>query len=94
MTKKEILDTMQKCLDEMRQAETEQEGWVCKHCGKSTFETDYEHLFSPQEHIGCALKAENEVKAENETRKQKDDLEFGEVAELKVPEIKHPKWLI
>jgi len=91
MTKKQILDTMQKCLDEMRQqseSEQNQEGWVCKHCGKSTFETDYEHLFSPQEHIGCALKAENEVKA------QKDDLEFGEVAELKVPEIKHPKWLI
>ena len=83
MTKKQIFDTMQKCLDEMRQAETEQEGWVCKHCGKSTFESDYEHLFSPQEHIGCALEKE-----------KKDNLEFGEVAELKVPEIKHPDWLV
>ena len=25
---------------------------------------------------------------------QKDDLEFGEVAKLKVPEIKHPEWLV
>jgi len=83
MTKKQILDTMQKCLDEMRQAETEQEGWVCKHCGKSTFETDYDYLVDANEHLGCALKKEKE-----------NDLEFGEVAELKVPEIKHPKWLI
>ena len=40
------------------EAEKEQEGWVCRYCGKSTFETDYEHLFSPQEHIGCALNEE------------------------------------
>ena len=83
MTKKEIFDTMQKCLDEMRQAETDQEGWVCKHCGKSTFETDYDYLANADEHLGCALKKEKE-----------NDLEFGEVAELKVPEIKHPKWLV
>ena len=86
MTKKQIFDTMQKCLDEMRQqseSEQNQEGWVCVHCGKSTFETDYENLFSPQEHIGCALKKE-----------KKNNLEFGEVAELKVPEIKHPEWLV
>ena len=86
MTKKEILDTMQKCLDEMRQqseSEQDREGWVCKHCGESTFEADCEHLFSPQEHIGCALKEE-----------KKNNLEFGEVAELPVPEIKHPDWLI
>ena len=25
---------------------------------------------------------------------QKDDLEFGEVAKLKVTEIKHPEWLV
>ena len=83
MTKKEIFDTMQKCLDEMRQTEAEQEGWVCVHCGKSTFEADYEHLFSPQEHIGCALKAEKEVDAQKEIRK--------------VPHesvIEHPEWLI
>jgi transcription initiation factor IIE alpha subunit len=86
MTKKQIFDTMQKCLDEMRQqseSEQNQEGWVCVHCGKSTFETDYENLFSPQEHIGCALEKE-----------KKNNLEFGEVAELKVPEIKHPEWLV
>ena len=83
MTKKEIFDTMQKCLDEMRQAETEQEGWVCKHCGKSTFEADYEHLFSPQEHIGCALEAEKEVDAQKEIRKVPYE-----------PVIEHPEWLV
>ena len=74
---------MQKCLDEMRQTEAEQEGWVCVHCGKSTFEADYEHLFSPQEHIGCALKAEKEVGAQKEIRKVPYE-----------PVIEHPEWLI
>ena len=83
MTKKEIFDTMQKCLDEMRQTEVEQEGWVCVHCGKSTFEADYEHLFSPQEHIGCALEAEKEVDAQKEIRKVPYE-----------PVIEHPEWLV
>ena len=87
MTKKEIFDTMQKCLDEMRQTEAEQEGWVCVHCGKSTFETDYDYLADVDEHLGCALEKEQQARKET-------DLEFGEVAKLKVPEIKHPEWLI
>jgi len=68
------------------------EGWVCKHCGKSTFETDYDYLADVDEHLGCAL--EKEQQAQKEIRKQESDLEFGEVAKLKVPEIKHPEWLI
>ena len=58
MTKKQIFDTMQKCLDEMRQqseSEQNQEGWVCVHCGKSTFETEYDYLADIDEHLGCAL---------------------------------------
>ena len=68
------------------------EGWVCKHCGKSTFETDYDYLADVDEHLGCVL--EKEQQAQKEIRKQESDLEFGEVAKLKVPEIKHPEWLI
>ena len=67
-------------------------GWVCKHCGESTFETDYDYLADVDEHLGCAL--EKEQQAQKEIRKQESDLEFGEVAKLKVPEIKHPEWLI
>ena len=63
------------------------EGWVCKHCGKSTFETDYDYLADVDEHLGCALEKEQQAQKES-------DLEFGEVAKLKVPEIKHPEWLI
>ena len=62
-------------------------GWVCKHCGKSTFETDYDYLADVDEHLGCALEKEQQARKET-------DLEFGEVAKLKVPEIKHPEWLI
>ena len=62
-------------------------GWVCKHCGESTFETDYDYLADVDEHLGCALEKEQQARKET-------DLEFGEVAKLKVPEIKHPEWLI
>ena len=67
-------------------------GWVCQTCGKSTFETDYDYLADVDEHLGCVL--EKEQQAQKEIRKQESDLEFGEVAKLKVPEIKHPEWLI
>jgi hypothetical protein len=43
------------------------EGWVCVHCGESTYDTDVEYLFSAIEHLGCALKAE--AKAEGEVQK-------------------------
>ena len=66
MTKKQIFDTMQKCLDDMRQAETEQEGWVCKHCGKSTFEIDYDYLADADEHLGCALEKEQQAQKETD----------------------------
>ena len=49
------------------QDEKNKEGWVCIHCGKSTYENDYEQLFSAIEHIGCALKAE--AKAEGKAQK-------------------------
>jgi hypothetical protein len=29
--------------------------WICKRCGKSTFETDYEYLAAQNEHLECAL---------------------------------------
>lgn len=74
------------------------DGWVCQHCGKSTFETDYENLFSPQEHIGCALEAEKEVDAQKEIRKddplRKEVYDKNNNLKLKVPEIKHPEWLV
>ncbi len=50
-----IVNALNKAEDEAEVLKMK-EGWVCMHCGKSTFETDYEYLFSPQEHIGCALK--------------------------------------
>jgi hypothetical protein len=38
--------------------ENQKKGWVCKHCGKSTFETDYDYLADVDEHLGCALEKE------------------------------------
>ena len=58
------------------------EGWVCKHCGKSTFETDYDYLADVDEHLGCALEKEQEA------RKKMDKMVS------KHPQIKHPEWLI
>ena len=33
-------------------------GWVCIHCGKSTFETDYDGLVDFSLHLACALERE------------------------------------
>ena len=43
----------------------------------------YEMRQAESEQEGCALKKEKEK-----------DLNFGKVAELEVPEIKHPEWLV
>ena len=45
------------------------EDWVCRYCGKSTFETDYDYLVDQTTHLGCALAHEEEYK--NETEKAK-----------------------
>ena len=89
-----ICKDVQKLVQENVYGESDnyKDGWVCKHCGKSTFETDYDYLADVDEHLGCVL--EKEQQAQKEIRKQESDLEFGEVAKLKVPEIKHPEWLI
>ena len=36
----------------------EKELWTCEKCGKSTFETDYDHLVHPKLHLGCAVEKE------------------------------------
>ena len=52
----ELAQVIVKALNEYDGAE--QEGWVCKHCGKSTFETDCDYLADIDEHLGCALEKE------------------------------------
>ena len=54
----ELAKVIVKALNEYEQTGVEQEGWVCKHCGKSTFETEYDYLADIDEHLGCALKKE------------------------------------
>jgi|TARA_R110002110_G_scaffold154784_1_gene348831 hypothetical protein len=54
----ELAKVIVKALNENEQTGAEQEGWVCKHCGKSTFETDYDYLADVDEHLGCALEKE------------------------------------
>jgi len=29
--------------------------WICKHCGQSTFDVDYDYLCAQDEHLECAL---------------------------------------
>ena len=71
-----IVEALNKA-ENKRQDEKNREGWVCIHCGKSTYDNDTEQLFSAIEHIQCALKAE--AKAEDlleeqfeESLKEKD----------------------
>ena len=57
--------------EDKRQDEKNREGWVCIHCGESTYDNDSEQLFSAIEHIGCALKAEAIFHAKAEGKVQK-----------------------
>tara|TARA_Y100000310_G_scaffold66853_1_gene62169 strand:- start:65 stop:376 length:312 start_codon:yes stop_codon:yes gene_type:complete len=34
------------------------EMWICKACGKSTYETEYDYLAARNMHLECALKEE------------------------------------
>jgi hypothetical protein len=43
--------------------------WICRYCGKSTFETDSDYLVDQTTHLPCALAHEEEHK--NETEKAK-----------------------
>ena len=40
-------------------SEARRENWICKHCGESTFQVDYEYLVDIDEHLECSLKKEN-----------------------------------
>ena len=61
-----IVEALNKA-DDKRQDGKNREGWVCVHCGESTYDNDTEQLFSAIEHIDCALKAE--AKAEGKAAK-------------------------
>ena len=54
----ELAKVIVSALNKYEQTEAEQEGWVCRHCGKSTFETEYDYLADIDEHLGCALEKE------------------------------------
>jgi len=43
--------------------------WVCRYCGKSTFETDRDYLVDQTTHLGCVLA--HEQKHKNETNEAK-----------------------
>jgi len=43
--------------------------WICRYCGKSTFETDLNYLVDQTTHLGCAL--DHEQGHKNETEKAK-----------------------
>ena len=51
----ELAKVIVAALNKYEQTEGEQEGWVCRHCGKSTFETEYDYLADIDEHLDCAL---------------------------------------
>ena len=40
-------------------AETHDKMWICKHCGQSTFDVDYDYLCAPDEHLECFKADEN-----------------------------------
>jgi hypothetical protein len=44
---------------EIKAIEESKKEWICKHCGQSTFDVDYDYLCAQDEHLECALISEN-----------------------------------
>tara|TARA_R110000751_G_scaffold93397_1_gene182478 strand:- start:726 stop:1037 length:312 start_codon:yes stop_codon:yes gene_type:complete len=42
--------------------------WICRECGKSTYETEYDYLAARDMHLECSLK--NELKALKEEMRE------------------------
>ena len=40
---------------EIKAIEEGKKEWICKHCGQSTFDVDYDYLCAQDEHLECAL---------------------------------------
>tara|TARA_Y100000310_G_scaffold237424_1_gene240701 strand:- start:1872 stop:2201 length:330 start_codon:yes stop_codon:yes gene_type:complete len=40
---------------EINTLEEDGKEWVCRYCGKSTFETEYDYLADQTAHLACAL---------------------------------------
>ena len=45
--------------------EERKSAWVCKHCGQSTFDVDYDYLCAQDEHLECALIYEGKSERKN-----------------------------
>ena len=50
---------------EIKAIEEGKKEWICKHCGQSTFEVDYDYLCAQDEHLECALIHESKSEQKN-----------------------------
>ena len=50
---------------EIKAIEEGKKEWICKHCGQSTFDVDYDYLCAQDEHLECALIHESKSEQEN-----------------------------
>ena len=64
----ELHERFTKELEEWNIDQENRVGWVCRHCGESTYETDYDNLISPGLHIHClAIMEKNENRKNDST---------------------------
>ena len=50
---------------EIKAIEESKKEWICKYCGQSTFDVDYDYLCAQDEHLECALIHESKSEQEN-----------------------------
>ena len=50
---------------EIKAIEEGKREWICKHCGQSTFDVDYDYLCAQDEHLECALIYEGKSERKN-----------------------------
>ena len=53
----EVFETIERIRQIQR--EKQKKDWICKYCGKNTYDVDCEYLFGT-DHVSCALANENE----------------------------------
>ena len=57
----ELVRQYVKELDQLNENEA-RESWVCDHCGKNTYNVEWDYIGSGTNHLGCELKEEIETK--------------------------------
>tara|TARA_R100000908_G_C3632575_1_gene72693 strand:- start:53 stop:337 length:285 start_codon:yes stop_codon:yes gene_type:complete len=61
---KQLGELVRQYIKELNQSNENEarESWVCKHCGKNTYDVEWDYIGSDTNHLGCELEEEIKTK--------------------------------